>query len=310
MNAGYAWLARYAVPCVVSVYGNEFLTPWIPITRRRVPVLGSRINHRLRVEGSRKLLRESCPRAGAILAISEYSKEAFLEKHPRCAGRVRAVYGGVDAAWLETARTLRGGGLPVRLITVCRLEEPRKNVDLTLEALARLSKRFAFEYIVVGDGPLKPVLEQRSRSLGIGERVRFLGHVADTELVERLVEGDLFVLVSSRDPYSFEGLGLVYLEANAVGTPVLAAKVGGAAEAVRDGVSGFFVEKVSVEGIEAAIARFLSGGIRFDGEACRAHAARFTWEATVDAVESVYGKVLEEWGRPATTKEPAVDARR
>jgi len=310
MNAGYAWLAAHPIPCVLSVFGNDFLRPWIPVRHRRVPLLGSRINHMLRVEGSRKLLRESCLSAARILAISEYSKEAFVEKHPDCAGRVRAVYGGVDAAWLETARTFRGVGQPVRLVTVCRLEEPRKNVDLVLDALARLSPRFSFEYFVVGDGPLRPELEQRARRLGIGGRVRFLGRVGDAELVESLVEGNLFVLVSSRNPCSFEGFGLVYLEANAMGTPVLAAKVGGAAEAVDEGVSGFFVEDVSVEGIEAALARFLSGGIRFDAEACRAHAARFTWGATVDAVESVYREVLEEWTRCPPGRQRAEGARR
>jgi glycosyltransferase involved in cell wall biosynthesis len=61
-------------------------------------------------------------------------------------------------------------------------------------------------------------------------------------------------------------------------------------------VSGYFVEEISVKGIAAALARFLSGDVNFDAESCRAQAERFPWEATVDAVESVYSEVLAESG--------------
>jgi phosphatidylinositol alpha-1,6-mannosyltransferase len=180
------------------------------------------------------------------------------------------------------------------------LDDRRKNVDLVLRALARLSSRFTFEYRVVGDGPLRPELELLSKRLGIADRVRFLGRVEEDELVSQLAGSDLFVLVSSNSSSSFEGFGLVYLEANAVGTPVLAANVGGAVEAIEDGVSGYLVDALSIESIEAAVVRFLSGGVQFDERACRAHAARFPWGETLDAVVSVYGEALGEPAAPGT----------
>jgi glycosyltransferase involved in cell wall biosynthesis len=292
MNAGYAWLAGYSIPCVVSIYGNDFLKPWIPVSRRRLPLVGSRLNYLLRVEASKKLLRDSCSKVRRILAISEYSKQVFLERHPECAGKTRVVYGGVDLSWVHTTREARADERPIHLITVCRLEDRRKNVDLVLRALARLSKRFLFDYSIVGEGPLRPELEDLTHRLGLDQRVHFLGRIGDDELADRLGASDLFVLVSSRNPSSFEGFGLVYLEANAAGIPVLAAKVGGAPEAVEAGVSGYFVDEISVEGIAATLVQFLSGTVRFDAESCMAHAKRFPWQATVDAVESVYGEVL------------------
>jgi phosphatidylinositol alpha-1,6-mannosyltransferase len=294
MNSGYAWLAASGVPCVVSIYGNDFLSPWIPVSRRGVPLLGSRVNHWLRVQASKRLLRQSFLRVERLLAISNYCKAAFLEKYPECSGKIRVVYGGVDVGEQRVARESQRGTRATRLITVCRLEDRRKNVDLVLRALGRLSRRFEFEYCVVGDGPLRTELELLTHDLGIQERVRFLGRIGDADLLAKLAESDLFVLISSRTPVSFEGFGLVYVEANALGTPVLAARVAGAAEAVQDEVSGYFVKDLSVDAIEAALARFLSGEIQFEAEACRAHAARFPWRATVDAVQDVYCEALED----------------
>ena len=108
------------------------------------------------------------------------------------------------------------------------------------------------------------------------------------EIKRLMATTDLFVLTSSVHPNSHEGFGIVYLEANACGTPVLAARLGGAAEAVEEGVSGLFVQEATVESIVSALNSFFSGEVSFNTEACRAFARRFTWARVVDHASSVY----------------------
>jgi glycosyltransferase involved in cell wall biosynthesis len=168
------------------------------------------------------------------------------------------------------------------------LAEARKNVGLVLQALAQLKEHHDFSYVVVGDGPLRPQLEKLALELELRDRVRFTGFVGPTELRRLLSESDLFVLASSIHAGSHEGFGIAYLEANACGTPVLAARLAGAAEAVNEGISGFFVDEPTPDSIAGALGKFFRQEVRFESAQCRAFAARFTWEKVVDHAVAHY----------------------
>jgi glycosyltransferase involved in cell wall biosynthesis len=169
-----------------------------------------------------------------------------------------------------------------RLITVCRLAEPHKNVDMVLRAFATLRDRFAFHYTIIGDGWLRPSLESLTDELGLRDRVTFTGFLEREALLGHLVTNDLFILTTSQTPVAYEGFGLVYLEANACGCPVLAARIAGAVEAVEEGVSGVFVDQPEVESIARQLARFLSGELHFEAAACVAFARQFSWAKVAD----------------------------
>ena len=77
---------------------------------------------------------------------------------------------GVSGDFFDGVYTEDPSRVP-RLITVCRLSEPRKNVDAVLRALAELKDEYPFSYTIVGDGPLRQGLEQLSRELGLVDRV-------------------------------------------------------------------------------------------------------------------------------------------
>jgi glycosyltransferase involved in cell wall biosynthesis len=171
---------------------------------------------------------------------------------------------------------------------VCRLAEPRKNVRQVLQALAKLKDRYRFSYTVVGDGPLRPGLERLTAELGLQDRVRFAGFVDNATLRTLLAQSDLFVLTSSVNRGSHEGFGIAYLEANACGTPVLAARLAGAVEAVQEGVSGFFVDAPEAQAIGAALEQFFCRKVQFDRTSCRAFAAHFTWQRVVDHALGYY----------------------
>ena len=296
MNAAYAWLALETKAVVVSVHGNDFLKPYLGVARPRFDrlpwlwrssVVRPKIENALGLWRTVGLMARALPRAAHIYANSRYTEQAFLKKYPACRGITSAAMVGVGAGFFADA--LPGGALGTsNLITVCRLAEPRKNVDRVLEALARLKDRYRFSYTIVGDGPLRSGLERLSAHLGLADRVRFAGFVNPTTLRSLLRESDLFALASSVRRGSHEGFGIAYLEANACGVPVLAARLAGAVEAVEEGASGFFVDAPDVASIAAALERFFSQKVLFDRAACRAFAARFTWKRVVDHALGYY----------------------
>lgn len=296
MTAGYAWLALEGKPTVVSVHGNDFLWPRGHMAQPSVQGLP----FLWRFSGfdpawlkpfwawrTRRLLARSMPRARRIIANSAFTGKEFLLRHPGCADRMTVAYVGVAEKFFGVQRAPAHGG-PRRLLTVCRLSEPRKNVDVVLRALAELAGDHEFEYTVIGDGHRRAQLEQLASSLGLADRVRFRGRVGDEELLQAYAEADLFVLTASILPGSHEGFGIVYLEAAASGLPSLAARQAGAAEAVEEGVSGMFVEQPDVESVRAALRSFLEDSWSFDAKACRQFASQFRWPHIVDAVEPYY----------------------
>lgn len=148
---------------------------------------------------------------------------------------------GTDPARFVPPRTPRS--MPPVLLTVGRLV-PRKGIDTVLRALPRLLDHTPqLEYWIAGDGPQRPALEELARNLGVTGAVKFLGFVADDELPQIYQRATIFVMPTRADyeKGDVEGFGIVYLEASASGLPVVAARSGGAAEAVRDGETGVLV---------------------------------------------------------------------
>ena len=234
------------------------------------------------------MVRRSLARARHIITCSRYTERVLLERIPACRGRTSVAFVGVGAHFFDVAWQPAADGIP-RLLTVSRLGEPRKNVDRVLHALSRLKDRHEFRYVVVGDGHDRARLERLAGELHLGQRVRFTGFVSREELLDVYAHSDLMVLASAVIPGSHEGFGIVYLEAAASGVPSLAARLAGAAEAINEGKSVLYVEEPTVDAIADALARFLGGQARFDPEACRNFARRFSWANVVDHSLKYYG---------------------
>ena len=296
MNAAYSWLALELPRVFVTVHGNDFLWPYVPVARLdlrerlRLP-FGSRLDGWLGDRLTRALVKRALPRATHIFANSRYTEQRFCEENPACRGRTSAAMVGVAEEFFDLPPLPRWPG-PMRFVTVCRLAERHKNVDLVLRALAQLKDRHEFHYTIVGDGELRPEYEALTAELGLQERVTFAGFLETPEMRGHLLDSDLFILPTSATPIAYEGFGLVYLEANACGCPVLAARIGGAVEAVDGGISGMFVDEVSPVTIAHALERYLSGEVRFDPKACVAFARQFSWGRVVDHCLAQYEKSL------------------
>ncbi len=292
MNASYSWLALGHPRVFVTVHGNDFLAPYHPVARldfrqRFGLPFGSNADHWLGGWLTWLLVKRSLPRAAHIFANSRYTERRLIQTHPGCAGKTSAAMVGVSEDCFAGPSPSRRGG-PARLITVCRLAEPHKNVDLVLRALAKIRDAHAFHYTIVGDGYLRASYEKLVDDLGLADRVTFTGFLDRPQLNARLLDSDLFILTTSSTPVAYEGFGLVYLEANACGCPSLAARIGGSVEAVDEGISGFFVNEPTVAGIGGALAKCLSGNVRFDADACIAFARKFSWAKVADHCLAYY----------------------
>lgn len=138
------------------------------------------------------------------------------------------------------------------LLTVGRLVK-RKGHAKVLQALSKIENNFNnLIYVIVGDGPERENLKKASLSLKT--KVIFRGEISDEEKLAWYRVSDIFVLIPQEDQMDVEGFGIVYLEAQAAGLPIIAAPVGGVPEAV--GEAGWFVS--SVEELSDSLSKLLS----------------------------------------------------
>jgi phosphatidylinositol alpha-1,6-mannosyltransferase len=137
----------------------------------------------------------------------------------------------------------------------------RKNHRLVIEALPELLRREPdVVYLVAGNGPQKAELEALARRLDVASRVHFLGFVSQAELRALYELADVFVMPSLAVEAQVEGFGIVFLEANLFGTPVIGGNTGGMADAIEDGVNGFLVDPQDPQALVAKLAAVLSDG--------------------------------------------------
>lgn len=150
------------------------------------------------------------------------------------------------------------------LLTVARLV-PRKGHARVIEALAGLAVRTPnLCYLIVGCGPEESGLRRLAKERGVEHLVQFAGFVPDDELPEYYRLCDVMVMPNSEDSGDIEGFGMVFLEANAVGRPVVGCLSGGTREAVLNGETGYLVQPDDTRELTAALERLLT-----DQELCR-----------------------------------------
>lgn len=177
-----------------------------------------------------------------------------------------------------------------RLVLAAGRLQPLKGFDVAVEALSRLEDHDV-QLVVLG-GPSGPAgveearrLRRLANRLGVGRRVRFLDPVPHEELADWYRAANL-VVVPSRS----ESFGLVALEAQACGAPVVVSDVGGLVDAVHDGASGLRVPPGDPEALAAAMARILSDPAQAArlSEGGLAWSRRFTWGTTAAHLRELY----------------------
>jgi D-inositol-3-phosphate glycosyltransferase len=242
--------------------------------------------------------------ADRLLAPTPAEARQLVELYGAAPARVRIVPHGVDRSRFhpgdrQAARAALGVAHRHVLAFVGRLQ-PLKAPDvavLTLAALRRSRPDLDVELLVVGgasgNGDDQPArLARLAAEAGVGDRVRFLAPRPHHRLATIYRAADLVLM-----PSWSESFGLVALEAQACGTPVVAAGVGGLLHAVGDGTTGVLLADHQPEAWAATVARLLSSPRRL--AAMGAAAARFAGAHGWDRSAARLLRVYEELVRPA-----------
>jgi glycosyltransferase involved in cell wall biosynthesis len=198
---------------------------------------------------------------------------------------------------LETRRLM---GIPASSFAVGwigRMTGVKRTDDLLLAFKRLLERGVDATLCLVGDGPDRERIEQRAHELGIMRNTLFLGYQNDVSRFH--ASFDAFVLPSLN-----EGTPVTAIEALAAGRPVVATRVGGVPDVVRDGEDGFLVEAGAVDTLAERLERLARDeGLRARmGEAGRARVLpRYSVERLTEDVDRLYRSLLEAKGIPAPT---------
>jgi phosphatidylinositol alpha-1,6-mannosyltransferase len=196
-----------------------------------------------------------------FLPVSRYTGR-LLQEHRVSPDRIEVLPNGTNPARFRprsrtTIRDRLGLGARPLLLTVGRLV-PRKGVDTVLRALPRLRAAVPeVQYVVAGTGPDRERLERLAARRGVRDHVHFVGYVADADLPLYYSAADLFVMPAREARPDVEGFGLVFLEANACGTPVVGARTGGIPDAVVEGETGLLVPPSDPNALAEALSTLL-----------------------------------------------------
>jgi phosphatidyl-myo-inositol dimannoside synthase len=234
-----------------------------------------------------KLAAFAARQADAVIVVSDYTAGliAALGVVP---ASMRLIAPGVDVPGEVTPEAVDRPSI----LTVARLEERYKGHDVLVRALPLVRAKVPdVQWIVIGDGSLRPGLEQLADSYGVADSIRFLGTACDETRNSWLRRAHLLAM-PSRLPggrFAGEGFGIAYLEAGAYGKPVVAGNVGGALDAVLDGESGLLVDPEDPVAVAEAISRLLLDPdlARRLGEGGARRARSQAWPLVCERVEAV-----------------------
>lgn len=283
-----AWMLKQkcGIPYICYAHGEEVNTE---AAGQPTGVLSSR--------QLRWMMRRVIGGADFVIANSRNTKQILMQGWGVPEHKARLMYPGVDTEVFvpaprdAAARGRLGWGDRPVVLTVGRLET-RKGQDQMIRALVAIRKTIPrVLYAVVGDGERREFLEALVRQEGLGEHVQFLGELSDRQLLSCYQQCDLFVLANRQVGNEIEGFGMVLLEAQACGKPVVAGTSGGTAETMQNGKTGRLVACEGPDELGAAVAELLGNPDLRDrmGQAARPWVVEhFDWEALSRQAERLF----------------------
>jgi glycosyltransferase involved in cell wall biosynthesis len=202
-------------------------------------------------------VRRRAAQAAFVVSISDFNQRLLRDLAPEAAP-IHVVHCGVDTDSYRFAPHAPPATGPVRALCVASLRE-KKGHRVLFEALASNSPALdRIELDLVGDGPLRKELETVADRLGLSSRIRFHGDLTELAVTKMLQQADLFVLPSVIERNGdTEGIPVALMEAMATGLPVVASRLTGVPELVRDGETGLTADPGDVQGLANKIMELL-----------------------------------------------------
>lgn len=236
-EATIAWLAGFRNVFILG-HGTEFLSGhswfrknfWLPVYARWI-------------------LKQS----QAVIANSHYTARLIKEVSPKASIKVLPL--GVNPNFFRPIASKKNDG-NLYLVTVSRILQ-FKGYDFVANVIACLPEHYRskIRWTIGGKGDYLEELQQLVRKLGIEQQVDFCGFVPDEDLPMVYSSADVFIMPTREQEgdTSVEGFGLVFLEAQACGTPAIGARTGGIPDAVIPGEGGWLINQDNTEELSALL---------------------------------------------------------
>lgn len=221
---------RYSIPFYVYVHGN--LIDELNVNKKKLIFL------------RKYIYKITCQKSNGLIAISNSVSKSIIELYPNIKDKINIIYNGVDLNKFDNSNLFLEINTVPTILFVGRLIY-EKGVHLLVEAVSKLNTDI--RCIIIGDGEERANLETLSSSLGVGEKIKFLGTRRD--IFEWHKKADLFIHPAIWE----EGFGITLVESMASGLPCIAFNKGAIPEIIEDGISGFIVKENSVDELVTVI---------------------------------------------------------
>lgn len=270
-------LLMHRTPYFVLIHGNDMLNPSTRTFR-------TKIENMLR----RNMLRN----AAGVIANSNYTLNlctSLVDEHS-----VTVIHPPISYCETPPAQERPSGCL--RLFSLGRLEE-RKGIQHVLAAIKEMlseDPEANVIYRIGGSGPFEEELRNTIEAFGIQGHAEMLGRLSEEEKAWEFSWCDAFIMPSFYIPQqgSVEGFGIVFLEANMYGKPVIATASGGIPDAVIPGKTGILTEEGDVEELSRAIRALYDGSMSFDSTSCKEWAARHDASCIAEQYKNFISSIL------------------
>jgi glycosyltransferase involved in cell wall biosynthesis len=288
---GMLGIPRLGLPLVTSIHhpisvdrrielaAAQPLTQW-PLTQWSLSRLGKRRWYSfVRMQG--RVAR----RIGPVLTGSQSSRDDIVRDFKVAPDQVRVIPLGVDTRLFHPRPAER---VPGRIVSVASADSPLKGVATLLRAFAKLVTERTAELTLVGKPTPGGPTDRLVSELALGDQVRFVSGISDTELAELIASAELAVV-----PSLYEGFSLPAVEHMASGTPLIATRTGALPEVVGDAAR--LVAPGDTEELGAALAALLDSPAereRLAGVALRRVQERFAWPAVARATVAQYREAM------------------
>jgi D-inositol-3-phosphate glycosyltransferase len=301
---GHYWLSGQVGAVAKERWGVPFVQSMHTLGRVKNAALadGDAAEPALRLRGEAEVVTA----ADRLVANTDDEARQLVGLYDAAPDRVRTINPGVDLAVFspgsrQAARARLGLPADAVVLVFAGRVQPLKAPDVVLHAAARMIRddpslagrlRVAFVGGPSGAGRADPHgLTQLAAALGISGIVRLEPPCPQPELAEWYRAATVVMV-----PSCSESFGLVAVEAQACGTPVVAAAVGGLRTAVRDGVSGVLVDSRDPARYAHVVRDLIAHPAALDrlSRGARDHASRFGWGATVDGLLNLYAGAMSE----------------
>jgi glycosyltransferase involved in cell wall biosynthesis len=232
-------------------------------------------------------VRNLLEKAYALTSVSDSKKQLLLDTKLPGVSAVKVIHNGVDTDAFAPQKNVRE---EKRVLAIGRLTY-QKGFDILLETFANIAeKNPEWELRIAGDGELRNSLYDQTVSLGINNRVKFLGMIATEQIVTE-INSAAFVVSSSR----WEGFSLAALEVMSCGKALITTDVEGSGEMLINGLHGIIVPKENPTALEQAMEHLMERPEKClqMGKQAREHiASNFTWEQVARQYRDLYKDVL------------------